>query len=247
VATRAADAVLSRLLVDGKLRHELAGGTVRGDGDLDDHAFLVAGLLDLLEATGEPRWMRAAVSLDDALARRFEDRAGGGFFRTAEDAERLLARDKPGFDGAEPSGNSVEAMNLLRLAALTGDDRHRDRADRTLRAFSTRISRAPLALKRMLVALDARLARMKEVVIATATDGGTDAEPLLAPLRRGFHPYRVVVVKPPGASALDDAVPIARGKVPQHGRAAAYVCEHGACRLPTSDPTELARQLDATE
>ena len=100
-AARAADTVLERHFADGNLRR-----TGRHAGLLEDHAFLAAGLVDLFEATGEPRRLQTAVRLHEALARRFADPAGG-FYRTPADHEALLAREKPAYDGAEPTGNSL--------------------------------------------------------------------------------------------------------------------------------------------
>jgi uncharacterized protein YyaL (SSP411 family) len=94
---------------------------------LDDYAFFVAGLLDLFEATGDPRWLREALALDDVLGRHYEDKESGGYFLTSDDHEELLAREKPGYDGAEPSGNSVQALNLLRFHELTTTDVYRRR------------------------------------------------------------------------------------------------------------------------
>ena len=119
-AIRAAAFVLERLRVDGRLRRSFIDGQVREAAVLDDYAAMISGLLDLYEATGETRWVREAIALDAVLERDFEDREGGGFFQTSHDHEQLLAREKPSYDGAEPSGNSVHALNLLRLAEMTG-------------------------------------------------------------------------------------------------------------------------------
>src|SRR4029453_13340125 len=106
---------------DGRLFRSWRDGHAEHPAYLDDYAFLVAGLLDLYEATGEARWLREAIALAAGLAPPHE--AGAGcFFMTAADPEGLLAREKPAGDGAEPSGNSVHALNLLRLHELTTDD-----------------------------------------------------------------------------------------------------------------------------
>src|SRR5438128_1455949 len=193
------------------------------------------------ETTGASRWLETAIALDGVLARRFEDREAGGFFRTAEDGEALLAREKPSSDGAEPSGNSVAVMNLLRLSELTGDERYRQRAERALAAFGDVLGRAPTALAEMLLALDFALDTPKEIVIVTA--GGREAaEPLLRAVRGTFVPNRVLVV-PSDAGRIADLVPLVEGKVAQGGRPTAYVCERRRCELPTTDPTVLAEQL----
>lgn len=103
------------------------------------------------------RWLREALALDRELENRYEDRTHGGFFMTSADHEALLAREKPACDGAEPSGNSVQALNLMRLHELTTDDRFRRRAQSAFRAFGGRLAQAPAALSEMLLAVDFQL------------------------------------------------------------------------------------------
>ncbi len=243
-AERAADFVLGRMRVGGELMRSYKDGQARHAGYLDDYAFMVGGLLDLYEATGHIRWLEESTTLDDALARRYEDDRNGGYFLTAATAEPLLAREKPGQDGAEPSGNSVETLNLLRLAEFTGNDRYRARADRTLKAFGRTLTASPTALAEMLLAVDFRLDRPKEVVIV-AKGAREQAEPLLETLRAAYVPNRIVVVAVEGADLARQAklVPLLEGKAAQAGRPTAYVCERGMCELPTRDPGVFARQL----
>ncbi len=153
IAARAADVLLTQMRDGPRLVHSLKDGRRGSLGYLDDYAFTIAGLLDLYEATSDPRWLREAVGLDAVLRADFEDK-GGGYLLTPSGAEALLAREKPGYDGAEPSGNSVAALDLLRLAELTSRDEYRARAERSLRAFADRLERAPTALSEMLLALD---------------------------------------------------------------------------------------------
>jgi len=240
-AAHAAEFLLAHRDREGRLPRAVKDGRAGPPGYLEDYAFLAAGLLDLYEATGASRWLETAIALDGVLARRFEDREAGGFFRTAEDGEALLAREKPSSDGAEPSGNSVAVMNLLRLSELTGDERYRQRAERALAAFGDVLGRAPTGLAEMLLALDFALDTPKEIVIVTA-GGRAAAEPLLRAVRGTFVPNRVLVV-PSDAGRIADLVPLVEGKVAQGGRPTAYVCERRRCELPTTDPTVLAEQL----
>jgi len=99
------------------------------------------------------------------LAKFYEDKKNGGFFMTSSDHEKLLAREKPNYDGAEPSGNSIAILNLLRLNEFTTDDSYRSRADKALKAFSLTLNANPNALTEMLLALDFRLDKPKEIVI----------------------------------------------------------------------------------
>ncbi len=242
-ARRAADAILTHAR-DGRLPRTLHDGAPHGRGYLEDHAFLAAGLLDLYETTGEPRWLDDALRLQDALDQHFADPAGG-WFRTADDAEALLVREKPDFDGSEPAGNSVALQNALRLHELTGDDRWRERAERTLRAFGPALARGPRGLARMLSALEFSLDRAKQIVIVTPPRG-EGADSLLAVLRGRFLPNRALVVVPEGASpsALGAVGSLAAEKTALDGRATAYVCERRVCQRPTNSPDAFARELE---
>jgi uncharacterized protein YyaL (SSP411 family) len=239
---RGAAAAILRATHSGRLPRSLLDGVPGGRGYLEDYAFFTAGLLDLFEATGDPRWLQRALTLQEVQDAHFQDPAGG-YFRAADDAESLLVREKPDFDGAEPSGNSVALENLLRLHELTGDDRFRDGAERLLRAFGATLARAPQALPRMLCGVDFFLDRPKEIVLVTPPDGG--AEALLAVLRARYVPNRALVVVAEGASqrALAATVPLVAEKTAQGGRATAYVCERRVCQRPTSDPEGFAREL----
>ncbi len=235
-AERAASFVLDKMRVEGRLRRTSKDGRARHVGVLDDYAFLTAGLLDLHEATSDPRWLTEAIALQKVLDARFRDPAGG-YFLTPDDHEALLLREKPDYDGAEPSGNAVALLNLLRLHEWTTDDAYRVSADALLKAFSESLSRNPSALSEMLLALDFRHAKPKEVVLV-APRSREELEPFLSRLRKGFRPHRVLVTATEGAdlAAKSKLVPFLEGKRAIGGKPTAFVCEAGVCRLPTSDP-----------
>jgi hypothetical protein len=140
-ARRAAHFVLEKLQSsDGRLRRSYMDGKARHNAYLDDYAFLIQGLLDLYDATSELRWLKEAISLQATLDRHHFDARSGGYFMTSGDHEALLVRDKPVHDGAEPSGNSVGVVNLLRLAELTQQADYRRRAEKCFAAFSEQLS-----------------------------------------------------------------------------------------------------------
>ncbi len=242
-ARRAAEFVLERMVRDDRLLRTYGNGQASHDAYLDDYACVIAGCLDLYEASGELRWLEEALRLDGVLEKHYEDPAGG-FFLTSDDHEQLLAREKPSYDGAEPSANSVQAMNLLRLHELTTSDRFRERADRLFVAFGGGLGSRPAALSEMLLAVDFRLDTPKEIVIVTPGQRSA-ATPFLDELRRAFLPNRVLIV----ASATDSRgpheklVPLLESKVAQAGRTTAYVCEQRVCELPTSDPGVFGQQI----
>ncbi|HZR07509.1 MAG TPA: thioredoxin domain-containing protein [Myxococcales bacterium] len=234
-AARAADALLRAHFATGVL---LRTGTHRGM--LEDHAFLAAGLVDLYEASGEKRWLDAARALHLQLSRRFAH-PDGGFYRTADDHEVLLAREKPAYDGAEPTGNSVAALTLLRLLALTGEAEFREQAEKLLRSAGALLAGAPAALGEMLLAVDFLLSVPREVVLVRPADG-SDRE-LLDIVRKRFAPSQVLIRHREGTPP---ATPLAEDRPARSGKTAAYVCLKGACQLPVTEPQDLAGLLDRT-
>lgn len=243
-ATRAADFVLTKLRKDGRLLRSYTRGGARHAGYLDDYAFMIAALLDLYEATGNARWLKEAVALEKVLEDHYEDKQAGGFFMTSNDHEVLLAREKPNYDGAEPSGNSVQALNLLRLHQFTTDDHYRVRAEKTLQAFTEILQQSPAAVSELLLAVDYHLDTPKEIVIVTPTSRA-DAAPFLAQLGTTFLPNRTLTVVSEGKELTEQSqlVPLVESKTAQGGKATAYVCEQKVCALPTTDPAIFAQQI----
>jgi uncharacterized protein YyaL (SSP411 family) len=227
---------------NGRLPRYLLDGEPHGEAYLDDYAFLVAGLLDLYEATFERLWLREAIALEDVVARHFADPRGGAFL-TADDQEALLTREKPGYDGAEPAGNSVLLLDLLRLHELTTDERYGTRATELLAAFGPTLTQQPTALPYMLIGLDFVQGPVKEIVLVSPS-GARALGPFLDVLAHTFVPNRVIAACD-GRSRPDDEalVPLIAEKTSIDGKPTAYVCEHRTCRLPTTDPSELGRQL----
>jgi uncharacterized protein YyaL (SSP411 family) len=243
-AERAADFVLVRMRSGGRLHRVFVDGRASGPAFLADYAFVIAGLLDLYEAASDPRWLREALALQRVLDRRYADATGGGYFQTADDHESLISREKPSRDGAIPSGNSVEVLNLLRLTELTGDDGHLQRAVLLFSAFTDDFALRAVALPEMLVALQYYLDATKEIVVVSPPEDG-DLEAMLAPLRVAFVPNRVVSVVTEGEDleAHRTLVPLVTGRVARSGRVTAYVCENRVCSFPTSDPSVFAEQI----
>ena len=243
-AKTAAGFLLRNLCQGDRLYRSFKDGRAHYNGYLDDYAFTIAALLDLYEASADIHWLQQALALDRTVEQYYED-PRGGFFMTGDDQEKLLTRQKPAFDGAEPSGNSVALLNLLRLHQLTSDERFRQRAERGLRAFAGTLETNPMALSEMMLALDFYLDKPKAVVIVTPQGKGESAEPMLEVLRRTYLPNRILVVVEEGAELQRQAklIPMLKGKQALHGRATAYVCVQGACQLPTEDPRVFAGQI----
>ena len=155
----------------------------------------------------------------------------------------MILRPRETTDGATPSSNSVAAMNLLRLAALTGEDAYQRRTDAIFEAHSDLLRRAPAALPRLLSALDFATAAPREIVLS-GEPGRPDFEAMRAAVFASPSPNRILV-HADSAESLADVTPLVSGRGAGDGRAVGYVCSDFACRRPTSDPRELAVALDA--
>ncbi len=158
-AARAADFVLAKLRTkDGRLLRAYgarpgAAAEAKLNAYLDDYAFLVHGLLCLHDATNDKKWLDEAKALTDVMAKYYGDDKGGGFFYTSNDHEKLFARGKDQYDGAQPSGNSVAARNLVRLWRKTGEERYRAQAEKSFKAFAGTMKENPAGLTTMAEAL----------------------------------------------------------------------------------------------
>jgi uncharacterized protein YyaL (SSP411 family) len=224
---------------DGTLQRTWRQDRARHRGTLDDHAFLVAGLLDLHEVTADPRWLRAALELQAAQDAGFTA-PDGSWYQTADDAEALLTRSSPATDGALPSGNAIAIDNVLRLAAWTGDDAWVARADRALAALGGTLGRGAAA-PGLGSALLHRLDGTRQVLVVH--DPGDDPGALVDVLRRRLWPHHIRLVATTDAvTAHADLAPWLSGKVPRDGPTA-YVCDLGVCQAPTTEPEVLAAQL----
>jgi uncharacterized protein YyaL (SSP411 family) len=229
----------------GSLRRRYRQGNADIEGLLEDYAFLIQGLLDLYEASFDTRWLSWALRLQATQDMWFWDDEEGGYFSTRADAPHVLTRAKEEYDGAEPSANSVSAMNLVRLWQLTERPEWRERADATFRALSVRLARSPSALPQLLAALDFARTRQKQIVIAGGRDAD-DTRALLRVVHERFVPNKILVLAEGGAAQdrVASLVPLIDDKGRRNGLATIYVCENYVCRLPTTDPHVAARLLD---
>ena len=216
-------------LSDGERLHRTwRDGVAKGTGYLDDYANVANGLYELHVATGDLRWLRESRRLALLAVELFGDPERGGFFLTPADGERLVARQKGFDDNPTPSGNSMLAFVLLRLARIWGDEELERQAEGVLRLVRDTILRAPSAFGWALCALDLQLAPPRELAVV----GGPESEVARAALR-GFDPNTVVAFGPAGD------VPLLAGKGLVGGRPAVYACERFACRAPVTDPAAL--------
>jgi uncharacterized protein YyaL (SSP411 family) len=225
---------------NGRLLATARAGRAHGNGLLDDYVFMVQALIDLYESDFDEAWIRAALELDGILRDHFEDRDKGGTFTTSDDHERLIARLKGYFDGALPSGNGVHALNLLRLAELTGDRALAARAEQTLQGPARLVNQFPQAFAQTLLALDHLAAGPREIVL-TGDPSRAEFRALLATVRATFLPQRVVAHAQPDSELK--LLPLLVGRAQSNGPALAFVCRGHTCALPARTPAELRAQL----
>ena len=228
----------------GRLAHSYRAGSRDDRGFAEDYASLIQGLLDLYEATFDLRHLDWAVELQERQDELFWDAAGGGYFASAAGDPGVLLRLKADSDGAEPSPNSVAVRNLARLAAMLHRDDWREAARRIARAFGPKLESAPFDLPQMLSALG-WLERPPQQILITGAAGDARATRLVAEVWRRHLPRHVLLrIDGPGRPGLEARVAFIR-ELPNETDAPpmTYVCENFACRLPTSDPTVLAKQL----
>ena len=215
---------------DGRLRRSYRDGRTSGSGYLDDYANVAHGLLELHVATGELRWLREADRLARLAIELFHDEERGGFYLAPAGGEQLVARTKELDDHPLPSGNSMLAHVLLRLARIYGDDELEHKAVSVLRLVRPALEQAPSAFGWALVALDLYLSPPSELAIAGSVDSDV-ARAALEPWR----PRTVVAVGPA------DDVPLLDGKGLVDGEPAVYVCERFVCQAPVTDPALVPR------
>ena len=242
-AQRAATFLRTAMWKDGQLRRSYREGASEVLGFAEDYAFLVQGLLDLYEADFDVAWLQWAVELQAKMEALFADPAGGYFTTSGTDASVLL-RLKEDYDGAEPSPNSVAAMNLLRLEQFTGDKKHGERARKTLDSFSDQMTRLPSGVPQMLCALDASLSKPRQIVIAGPRDSA-ETKALLREVHARYMPNRTLILADgaEGQAWLGERLEFLQTAAPMGGKPAAFVCENFVCQLPTNDPAKLRELL----
>jgi len=212
-------------------------------GFLDDYAFFTQALLDLYEAQFDIRDLEMALKLTRKMQELFEDKEHGGFYSTAGGTD-LVLRLKEDYDGAEPSGNAVAILNLLRLAQMTDGAAFRESGEKALRAFAPQIAASPMATPQMLVAFSFSLAKPKQVILV-GDPAAEDTRALLDALDARFLPEKIVLVVKDEAARkkLAGWLPVVETMTRHGGKATAYVCENYACKLPTADPAKFADLL----
>ncbi len=201
---------------------------------LEGYAFMLSGVIELYEATLDPRHLEFSIALAEAMLAKFFDAENGGFWQSLA-ARDLILRVKENYDGAEPSGNSVATLALLKLGAMTGRSEFADAAAKTLQLFAARLQQAPQAVPYMSMALDFSLQEPRRTVVASET-GAVRAGELLRAIHSVYQPNKVVLGNQGAVEEFARTLPAKNGSV-------VYLCTGNACQAPTSDPAEVKKLL----
>ncbi len=234
--------LLTRLQDKGRLLRTYKDGQAKLNGYLEDYANVIDGLINLFESTGEIEWLESAKALTERMIEQFWDEDAGGFFFTAQDHEQLIVRSKEWLDNATPSGNSVAASVLLRLALLTGNEDYRRRATTILRLMANQIRRYPSAFGFALSALDFYLATPLEIAIV-GDEGDPGWPELWRALWENYLPNRVIAPCRSDFERSARQIPFLQGRNTLSSRTTAFVCQAYTCQTPAISRSELIGQL----
>jgi len=202
---------------------------------LDAYAFLLSGVIDLYEATLEPRHLDFAVALAETMLTKFYDKDNGGFWQAAPDSADLILRVKEDYDGAEPSGNSVAILALLKLGAITDRKEFRDAAEKSLRPFADRLHQLPQAVPYLLLGLDYWLEEPKRAVIV-GDPNAANTRALIHAAHGVYQPNKVVLGNTGRVEPFAKTLPVKDTPM-------VFLCTGTACQPPTSDAATIRKLL----
>lgn len=198
--------------------------------------------MDLYESSFDLRYLHTATAITERMIDLFADSEQGGFFSTGRGDESLVMRIKEDYDGAEPSGNSIAALNLFRLSHFTGNEQFRSLGAKTVEAFGSRLKDTPSAVPQMMVAALDMVSGEKQIVFVGSRDS---VKPLLNEAYRRFLPFHAIMLVDSERARRDlskwnQAI---AGMQETEGKPAAYVCENFTCKLPVSNIENFAELL----
>ena len=227
------------------LRRRYREGEAKYEAHLDDYAFLTQGLLDLYEASLDFTWLQKAVDLTTSELELFWDHEHGGFFDTSGKDSSILTRLKEQYDGAEPTGNSVAAMNLLRLSEMTDNREWRTKAGQTISVFAGSLEAQPVVMPQMVAALDFSINKPKQIIIAGRHEDA-ETKKLLKEVFGRYLPNKIILFADGAVQQkkLAAYLPFLATLSMVNGKPTAYICQDYVCQLPTSDLAIVAKLLD---
>lgn len=254
VAEKAASFIKSRLYDEhtGRLHHSFRNGPSKAPGFLDDYAFLISGLLDLYEFGGGTNWLSWAIELQATQDKLFLDEDGGGYFNTPGEDPSVLLRVKEDHDGAEPSGNSVSAINLLRLSSMVDGGKssyYKETADHLLAVFESRLKDQPVAVPLMCCAADMLSVPSRKQIVLVGHKSSVEFHDMATAAHASYDPNKTVIMIDPGngedvefwENHNNNIALIAKSS--PSGKVAAFVCQNFTCSAPVTDPKSLESLL----
>lgn len=235
---RCVDFIYKKLIrTDGRLLARYRDGEAIFSAYLEDYAFLVWGLLELYEASFTTIYLKRALKLTDAMLNLFGENNSAALFLYGHDSEQLISRPRESYDGAIPSGNSVAAMNLLRLARITGHHEYENRAKAIMDFFSNQVQAAPTGHSYMLSSYMYSVSDNSSEIVIT----GENIKEMVDTLNRKYLPFAVTIsnISP----ELTEIAPFVGDYKSQNGKTAAYVCRNFSCMEPVTQPEKLSEVL----
>jgi uncharacterized protein len=253
IAKKSADFILSNMLdKNGRLLHRFRDGQAGIAASIDDYAFMIAALLDIYETDFNINYLSKAIGLNNDLIKHYWNNESGGFFFSPDDGEELIIRQKEIYDGALPSGNSVAALNLLRIGRITNNPEMETKAMTIMKIFSSTINKSPSAFTQLLASLDFAFHNPKEIIIVGSKNTGITKQ-YLREIRSKFIPNKIMILLNPAENADKDEPQQSREilKILPHlssyrmidNSPTVYLCENYNCKLPVNKLKDLKNLL----
>lgn len=237
-ASKAVDFIKSGLYKNNELLHRFREDESKYEGTLEDYSYLIKGLLDLYEATFEFKFLEFAVRLNQTTVDKFYDNENAGFFDVSENVKDVFLNTKDIYDGAEPAGNSIQIMNLLRIGYMTDDKEHIEKAENSLKLFSSELDRLPFSSPQMLCSLSFLLNSPKEIIVTGDSENERTKE-LMMCVDEMFIPNKVLIH---WSEEFVKLAPYIKELISEGKDSKVYVCENYKCNLPTDD-TEMLKEI----
>lgn len=225
----------------GRLLCRYRDGEAANLGYLDDYAFFVFGLIEMYEATFESSYLRKAIELNDEMVKYFWDEQNGGLFFYGKDSEELILKTKEIYDGAIPSGNSVAAMNIIRLSRITGDKKLEQKAGEIFNTFAEKINEVPIAYVNTISAFLTSKISETHVVIAGDKDH-TNTKAMINEMNKKFLPFSEIIFNDE-SKEIYKLIPFIKNNVMVKNKTTAYVCKNNSCLAPTNDLQEFSNLI----
>ena len=236
IAEKSADFISRNLKnEDGTLLKRYRNGKSGINGHLDDYAFYIWGLLELYESTFKVDYLEEAIELSDIVIKNFSNENNAGFYLSGKNSEKMIVRSITGYDGAIPSGNSIIAMNLVRLSKMTGEIKWIDIAENLFKTFSNEIQRSPSSFSSMLSAYLFEMDSPKEIVIVGELN--TETKSLIKKIKKNYNPSKVLIFKNINDTKrkLSKIASWTNTQYMIDEKPTFYVCKDFACKIPTND------------